>query len=416
MSSRSSGNGGAGAEGSGAEGLSADRPSAEIDDLKADARRAIETELPQLVELSHAIHDHPETAFEEERASGWTAEVLARSGFDVTTGVAGLPTAFRAESGTGPLVVAVCAEYDALPGIGHACGHNLIAASAAGAAIGLAGLADRLGLTVMVLGTPGEEGGGGKVTMLEHGAFDGVHAAMMVHPWPADRLVATCLAVSHFDVIFTGRSAHASAAPWEGVNAADAMVVSQVAIGLLRQQLRPGDQVHGVVLDSGGAANVIPERVTGRFMCRSTTLARLEQLEPRVRACFEAGAHATGSEVGYESLSPVYSHMESDPDLLMSYRANAEWLGRRFDLDDEGVPPPTLSTDMANVSLAVPTIHPLMGIDSGSAVNHQPEFAAACVADSADTALRDGAVAMAWTAIDAARPGPLRDRLLAGTG
>ena len=200
--------------------------------------------------------------------------MLAGSGFAVTPGVAGLPTAFSAEFGSGPLVVAVCAEYDALPGIGHACGHNLIAASAVGAAIGLAGVADRLGLTVRVLGTPAEEGGGGKVLMLERGVFDDVHAAMMVHPWPTDRLVATCLAVSHFDVIFTGRSAHASAAPWEGINAADAMVVSQVAIGLLRQQLRPGDQVHGVVLDSGGAANVIPERVTGRFMCRSITLAR----------------------------------------------------------------------------------------------------------------------------------------------
>ncbi len=166
--------------------------------------------------------------------------MLAASGFEVTSGIAGLPTAFSAETGPGPLVVAVCAEYDALPGIGHACGHNVIAASAAGAAIGLAGLADRLGLTVRVLGTPAEEGGGGKITMLEQGAFDDVHAAMMVHPWPTDRLVATCLAVSHFDVTFTGRSAHASAAPWEGVNAADAMVVSQVAVGLLRQQLRPG--------------------------------------------------------------------------------------------------------------------------------------------------------------------------------
>ncbi len=168
-----------------------------------------------------------------------------------------------------------------------------------------------------------------------------------------------------------------------------------------------------MVLDSGGAANVIPETVTGRFMCRSLTLERLELFEPKVRACFEAGALATGSRVGYRSLSPVYSHMESDTGLLASYRANAERLGRRFDLDDEGVPPPTLSTDMANVSLAVPTIHPLLGIDSAGAVNHQPEFAAACVTESADAALYDGAIAMAWTAIDAARPGPLRERLVA---
>jgi amidohydrolase len=381
--------------------------------VKEHALGAIRSQLPALVELSHAIHAHPETAFEEERSSAWTAGLLADAGFAVTTGVGGLPTAFSAEIGSGPLVVATCAEYDALPGIGHACGHNVIAASAVGAAIGLAGLADRLDLTVRVLGTPAEEGGGGKIIMLDAGAFDDVHAAMMVHTWPADWTVPTCLAVSHFDVIFTGRHAHASAAPWEGVNAADAMVVAQVAIGLLRQQLRHGDQVHGVVLDSGGAANVIPERVTGRFMCRSTTLARLEQLEPKVRACFEAGALATGSQVGYESLAPVYSQMESDEELTGQYRSNAEQLGRRFDLDDEGGPRPTISTDMANVSLAVPTIHPLIGIDSAGAVNHQPEFAAACVTESADRAVHDGSVAMAWTAIDAASPGPLRERLLA---
>jgi amidohydrolase len=382
------------------------------DRLKDEARDVVESHLSKLVELSRSIHDHPETAFEETRAANWTAEVLEAAGFAVTSGVAGLPTAFSAEAGSGPVVVALCAEYDALPGIGHACGHNVIAASAAGAGIGLAAVADRLGVTVRVLGTPGEEGGGGKVTMLEEGAFDGVHAAMMIHPWPNDWLDATCLAVSHFDVTFTGRSAHASAAPWEGVNAADAMVVAQVAIGLLRQQLTPGDQVHGVVLDEGGAANVIPEVVTGRFMCRSVTLERLEALEPRVRACFEAGALSTGCRVAFHPLAPVYSHMETDGDLLASYRANAEQLGRRFELDDRGEPRPTLSTDMANVSLTVPTIHPLVGIEANGAVNHQPQFAAACVTPSAETALRDGAVAMAWTAIDAASPGPLRDRLL----
>ncbi len=402
MSSRSSGSGTSPAGGS----------ATTLDRLKDDARSAVESQLPALVELSHAIHDHPETAFEEERASASTAELLSSAGFRVTSGVAGLETAFVAEFGSGPLVVALCAEYDALPRIGHACGHNVIAASAVGGAMGLAGLADQLGLTVRVLGTPAEEGGGGKIIMLEAGLFDDVHAAMMVHTWPADWTVPTCLAVSHFDVVFTGRTAHASAAPFEGINAADAMVVAQVAIGLLRQQFRFGDQVHGVVLDSGGAANVIPEMVTGRFMCRSVTLARLEELEVKVRACFEAGALATGCSVAYESLAPVYSQMESDGELTGRYRSNAERLGRRFDLDDEGGPRPTISTDMANVSLAVPTIHPLIGIDSAGAVNHQPEFAAACVTESADRAVRDGSVAMAWTAIDAAAPGPLRERLL----
>jgi metal-dependent amidase/aminoacylase/carboxypeptidase family protein len=193
------------------------------------------------------------------------------------------------------------------------------------------------------------------------------------------------------------------------------MALAQVAIALLRQQLRPGDQVHGVVTDGGQAANVIPESATGRFMCRSTTLGGLELLEPRVMACFEAGALATGCGLDRVDLAPVYSHMESDHGLLDRYRANAEALGRRFDLDDDGSRRPTLSTDMANVSLTVPTIHPLVAIDAAGAVNHQPEFAAACITESADAALRDGAAAMAWTAIDAATDGALRQRLLAGS-
>jgi amidohydrolase len=380
---------------------------------KQTARAAIDARLDDLIGLSHAIHADPELSFDEVRSSARTLRALEHGGFRVTSGTAGLPTAFVAEAGDGPLVVAICAEYDALPDVGHACGHNIIAAAAVGAGLGLLPLVDDLGLTVRVVGTPAEEGGGGKVIMLDAGAFDDVHAAMMVHPWPTERLEATCLAVRHFDVTFTGRTAHASAAPWEGINAGDAMVVSQVALGLLRQQLPPGDQVHGVVTGGGEAANIIPSRVTGRFMARSLTLRGLEELVPRIEACFEAGSLATGSTVTFTPLAPDYSHMESDPDLLSRYRTNAEALGRRFDLDDQGAPRPTLSTDMANVSLAVPTIHPLLAIESDGAVNHQPEFAAACVTHSADTAVRDGALAMAWTAVDVAVDGGIRDRLLA---
>jgi amidohydrolase len=308
--------------------------------------------------------------------------------------------------------VAVCAEYDALPAVGHACGHNIIAATAVGAGLALAAVADQVGLQVRILGTPAEEGGGGKVLMLDRGAFEGVHAAMMVHPWPVERLTGACLAVSHFDVHFAGKEAHASAAPWEGVNALDAMTISQVALGLLRQQLPPGDQVHGTITEGGLAANVIPASITGRFMARSRTIEGLGALEPRLRACFEAGALATGCTVTYQELSPVYSHMESDADLLGAYRINAEALGRRFDADDADAPLPTFSTDMANVSLAVPTIHPLIGIETHGAVNHQHDFAAACVTASADAAVRDGALALAWTAIDAATDPALRQRLL----
>jgi amidohydrolase len=297
--------------------------------------------------------------------------------------------------------------------VGHACGHNIIAASSLGAGLALAEIADDVGLTVLVLGTPAEEGGGGKVLMLERGAFTDAHLAMMVHPWPADWLAAACLAVSHFDVHFHGKEAHAAASPYEGINAADAMAISQVAIALLRQQFRPGDQAHGVVLDGGQAANIIPSKVTGRFMCRARTMDGLEILEPRVKRCFEAGALASGATVSFDSLSPTYTHMESDPDLLAFYRANAETLGRSFAADDEGRDLPTASTDMANVSLEVPTIHPLIGIESKGAVNHQPEFASACATPSADAALFEGALALAWTAIDAASTPALRDRLLA---
>jgi amidohydrolase len=380
-------------------------------EAKERAASVVAQRLAGLVELSHDLHAHPETSFEEGRSAAAVAGALDR--FEVTEGAYDLPTAFVARAGTGSLVVAVCAEYDALPDVGHACGHNVIAAAAAGAGLALAEVADDLGLTVLVLGTPAEEGGGGKVLMLDRGAFDGVHAAMMVHPWPTERLAGSCLAVSHFDVVFSGREAHASAAPWEGVNALDAMTVSQVAIGLLRQHLHPGDQVHGVVLEGGTAANVVPASVHGRFMCRSRTLEGLERLDPRVRTCFEAGALAAGAGVAFVELSPVYSHMESDPLLLAAYRANAEALGRRFDLDDAGTPLPTFSTDMANVSLAVPTIHPLIGIEAGGAVNHQPAFAAACASPSADAAVHDGAVAMAWTAIDAATRPEIRQHLLA---
>jgi amidohydrolase len=379
---------------------------------KEAAAAAIDRHLPHLIELSHFVHAHPELCFGETVSAEAVAGALRAGGLSVTSGVYDLPTALESRTGDGELTVAVCAEYDALPEVGHACGHNIIAATAVGAGLALAEVAGELNLAVRVLGTPAEEGGGGKVLMLERGAFEGVHAAMMVHPWPTDRLGSTCLAVAHFDVRFRGKEAHASAAPWEGVNAQDALTVAQVAIGLLRQQLSPGDQVHGVVTESPGAANVIPGTITARYMVRSPTLAGLAALRPRVEACFEAGARAAACTLDYEELSPVYSHMETDPDLQSAYRANAESLGRQFVADDTGTPRPTFSTDMANVSLAVPTIHPLIGIETDGAVNHQREFAAACVTASADAAVRDGAVALAWTAIDAATQPALRSRLL----
>jgi amidohydrolase len=372
----------------------------------------IEASRGDLVALSHFVHEHPELGYEEFASSAAVAAAAEAAGFTVERGVAGLATAFRATSGSGSLHLTICAEYDALPDVGHACGHNIIAASSLGAAIGLAAVADDLDLRVTLLGTPSEEGGGGKIDLLDAGYFDDAHAAMMVHPFPTERLEATCLAVDHFDVIFTGKEAHAAAAPWEGRNALDALTISQVALSLLRQQLRPGDLIHGIVTEGGSAANIIPGRAAGRFMARALTLERLAELRQRVNACFEAGALATGTALEIVELGHPFSHMVSDQGILAHYRDAAEALGRDFHLDDEGAAKPAISTDMANVSLAVPSIHPMLMIPTDGAVNHQPEFTAACVTPAADQAVIDGALALAATGIAVANDDALRARLM----
>jgi amidohydrolase len=383
-------------------------------DRKGVVEHELDAHLTGLVELSHTIHGHPELAFEEERAAGWVGDSLAAGGFDVERGSCDLPTALIATAGSGPMVLALCAEYDALPGIGHACGHNVIAASAVGAGVALAPIADDLGITVKVIGTPAEEGGGGKIYMLERGAFAGVDAAMMVHPGPAELIQMPCLAVSHFDVHYTGREAHASAFPEAGINAADALTVAQVSIGLLRQQFHLHDQVHGIVTKGGDAPNVIPAHTSAKYYVRAATLEALASLEPKVRRCFEAGALATGTEVEFDQQSPRYSEFVPHTGMQARYRSNAEALGRTF----PEVPKQVMmaSTDMANVSLAVPSIHPMLDIDSLPAVNHQPEFAAAAITPTADRALRDGALAMAWTIVDLATDDSLRAELASSAG
>ncbi len=362
-----------------------------------------------LLEVSHLMWDHPEVAFEEHQAARWTAELLAADGFDVELGVGDLPTAFSAQYGHGDLTIGICAELDALPDIGHACGHNIIAAAAVGAGLGLRAVADALGLRVRVIGTPAEELGGGKILLLERGVFDGVQLAMMVHPSPVESDAFATLAVSQCDFHYHGRTAHASVSPHLGVNAADAITVAQVGLGLLRQHLSRGDQVHGIVTLGGEAANIVPGHATARYFWRAPTLTALTELEPRVRNCFEAGALATGARLEVDSLGPPYSEFETDEEMAGLYRANAEALGRRF-----GSRPTVAagSTDMANVSLLMPTIHPMLGLDSLPAVNHQPEFAAHCRTPIADQAAVDGARAMALTAVDAALTPELRQRLI----
>ncbi|MFE9006132.1 M20 family metallopeptidase [Streptomyces sp. NPDC007875] len=369
---------------------------------KSIIERRIRTAEHGLVDLSHRIHAHPELAFQEIRASDWVAQHLSEAGFEVEHGCYGLPTAVRATVGSGPLHIAVCAEYDALPEIGHACGHNVIAAAAVGTGLGLAALADDLGTKVTVLGTPAEEGGG-KVLMLEAGAFDGLDAAMMVHPAAVEMEAMPGSAVSMFDVSYRGTPAHAGAYSERGVNAADAMTVAQVAIGLMRQRTTSTDRIQGIVTEADSAANIIPGASRGRWIVRSDTVETLPPLAARVQRCFEAGALATGCELSIAPLGPDYADMRPDARLLALYRANAEAVGRTFP-DLPGGAAVGAATDMGNVSHVVPTIHPMLGLDCAPAVNHQPEFTAACVTPAADRAVLDGAIAMAWTAADLAAP------------
>src|SRR5688572_3075288 len=345
-------------------------------DAKAAARERLEQNRSGLVGLSHRIHAHPELAFEEERAVGWVGDALDAAGFAVARGVAGLPTALVARAGSGPLHVAFLAEYDCLPEIGHACGHNVIAAMAVGAAIAAARVADDVGLTVTLVGTPAEESGGGKVLLLERGVFEGVHAALMAHPAPVDVVDPPMLAWSHFEVAYAGKAAHASAFPEQGVNALDALTVAQTAIGLLRQHLRPGDRVHGIVTCGGAAPNVVPAHTTANYMVRARRTEDLDAVCRRVHRCFEAGALATGATLTMRELSPAYADVRHDAALAGLYRRNAEALGRRFEVPAALLERAAGSTDMGNVSHRLPAIHPVIGIESLPAVNHQPEFAA----------------------------------------
>ena len=373
-------------------------------DPKHAAQERFDSARAGLIELSHRIHAHPELGFEEERSSNWLCEALTEAGFDVQKAICGLPTAFRARIGSGPLHVGICAEYDSLPGIGHACGHNIIAASAVGAALAAAKVADEVGLTVTVIGTPAEEVGNasGKILLLERGAFEGLHAAMMVHPAPFDMLRAKIIAASSFEVHCTGKESHASAFPELGINAADALTVAQTAIGLLRQHIRPSDRIHGIVTHGGDAPNVVPAHTAARYIVRSETLEQLSELRAKVYRCFEAGALATGAKLEIRGGEKPYAEMRHDAAMAELYRRNAQALGRSFPDLGEWETRATGSTDMGNVSLVIPSIHPMIGIGSLPAVNHQPEFTQHCVTEQADKALMDGALAMAWTCIDLA--------------
>ncbi|HEV2386764.1 MAG TPA: M20 family metallopeptidase [Candidatus Acidoferrales bacterium] len=384
-------------------------------DAKAGARQALESVRGELVKLSRRIHAHPELGYEEECASTWLCDLLSDSGFQVERGICDLPTAFAARAGSGPLHITFCAEYDALPAIGHACGHNVIAAMSAGAGIAAARVADDAGLAITVLGTPAEEVGnvGGKILLLERGAFDDAHAAMMVHPAPFDAVAPPLIAAALFEVRYTGKESHASAFPELGINAADALTVAQVSIGLLRQHIRQSDRIHGITTHGGDAPNVVPAHTAARYMVRATTLEDLAEVRGKLFRCFEAGATATGARLEIHGGDKPYAQVVHDAPLAELYRQNAETIGRRFPDLGQILARASASTDMGNVSITLPSIHPMIGIDSHPAVNHQPEFTACCITEAADKALVDGALAMAWTAVDMATVPAARERLLA---
>ena len=359
---------------------------------------------PELVGLSNALHADPELGWQEHRSSAAVAGVLRAHGFEIEQPYLGLDTAFRAvraPRGETAFTVGFLAEYDALPGLGHACGHNLISAMSVGGAIALAEISDEFGVAVEVIGTPAEEGGGGKIELLERGAFTELDFALMAHPAPVDVAEARPFAVTHWHIRYDGTAAHAAAYPERGTNANDAFLVAQLGIALLRQQLPAGVRVHGVQTRGGEAPNAIPERTEGRWYVRAETTEQLIELEERVLKCFEAGALATGAALTVTPESKRYAEMRTDEEALDHYRANALALGRSFDVDPAEATMNRASTDMGNVSQLVNAIHPYIGI-GGTASNHQPAFADACVGDEAEQALRDGAVALAWTALDVA--------------
>lgn len=384
---------------------------------KSGAQEQLRSAQAKIVALSHRVHANPELGFEEEKACAWLSEELSEAGFNVTSGICGLPTAFTAKAGSGPLHIAICAEYDSLPEIGHACGHNMIAAMAVGAGIAAARVADDVGLTISVIGTPAEEVGNasGKIVLLERGAFSGVHAAMMVHPAPVEILEAHLIAASMFDVHYTGKEAHASAFPEMGINAADALTVAQTSIGLLRQHLRQTDRVHGITTHGGDAPNVVPAHTSARYLVRGENLAELEEVRAKVYRCFEAGALATGSKLEIRGGNKPYADVRYDREISQIYKRNAEVIGRKFPELGPAMSRLAASTDMGNISYAIPSIHPMIGINSLPAGNHQPEFTAHCITEEADKAVVDGALAMAWTAIDMASDSAMYRRLIQST-
>lgn len=377
----------------------------------------------ELVELSSAIHGHPELGHHEFFAAGALGDFLRRYGFHVEQGVAGLPTAFMARiptnsgdmpgPGGGP-VVAFLAEYDALPELGHACGHNLIGVASAGAAVALSqALAEsrfRPPGEIRVLGTPAEETSGGKVTMVEKSLFAGVDAAMMFHPGSRNTVLMNSLAIEPLEFVFKGKAAHAAAAPHEGINALDACIGLFNGVNALRQHVRTDVRIHGIISEGGVAPNIVPDRAVARFYVRAATRKYLDEVLARVKDCARGAALAAGAEVEIRPFEIPNDNMRNNAPLAEAMAANLKRLGVTS-IEDPG--PPLGSSDIGNVSHVVPAIHPTIAIGPRTLVTHTPEFARAANSPEGHRGMILAAKALAMTGLDVLLVPDLLDRIRA---
>ena len=379
--------------------LTAVRPAEPQTELKARVAAAVEAARSEILDLSHKIHANPEPAFEEHQAATWIAEVLRGHGFEVEHPAGSLATAIRAvcpggRGGDGPRI-GILAEYDALPGLGHGCGHNTMAASGVGAAIALAAVADELPGEIVFLGTPAEERGSGKQIMIDDGLFEGIDAALLYHPCDRNHVESHPLASEDYDVVFTGLQAHASSDPWRGLNALDAMITLFSSVGLWRQQLRPTARIHGIITEGGTAANIIPDRTSAWFMLRSDDQPYYEEMKARFIQMCEAAALATGTTAEV-TVSGGATTMRNNQVLVERFRANMAAYG----IDDMGDDPNAGSTDMANVSWVCPTIHPDLAICDEGVPGHSILFRDAAATPRADETTLLAATLVAQTAVE----------------
>ncbi len=354
----------------------------------------------RLVAVSHDIHAHPELNYEEVFAHDLLCSVLEEADLPVVRQAYGVDTAFEVAVGDEGPEILVLLEYDALPGIGHGCGHNVIASAGLGAGLAAASLARELGGRLRILGTPAEEGGGGKIALARQGAFSSGTAAMMIHPADADLLRMDSLAIHTVDVVYHGQEAHASAAPWMGRNALDAAVLGYVNVAALRQHIRPDERIHGIFTDAGEKPNIVPRRAAATWYVRSPTISSLQPLKQRVMACLEGAASACGCQMDSTWDGHTYAEVRDNERLATAYATNMAELGRTV-VDPRVTGRPVLgSTDMGNVSYLMPSIHPMVQVAPSGVAIHTREFAEHAGADGGDRAVIDGARAMAMTVVD----------------